>query len=256
MNWLFIIIPLIMFNCDQNGNDSDSSFYIKNINISSEGISASSNIYIQFSSSINEDNFTLLNNTVLDADGDEVELDFSSALKHFEQQTSYITINGDAPNFWYDKSTNTIAIITTTIEYNQDQENEILNENDDILIIKNKISDEEGNSLDENMKYTITKDTNINVSIVPNPGSHANFFSGGEGDKLSFYMTGVPENYVINIFDMNNDLISTQDNNHIHAELSSFAVWTPEIDIIPGIYKFELFHNNNLEMQSVIVISH
>ena len=97
-----------------------------------------------------------------------------------------------------------------------------------------------------------------NISIVPNPGVLSSILSS-EGDNIEFHMSGVPEEYVIKVYDMHLNLISIQDNNHISAELSTYAEWSTidiEEEFNPGIYKFKLFHEDSLYIQSVIVISH
>ena len=115
-------------------------------------------------------------------------------------------------------------------------------------------------SWDESGKYTINKDSQIGLTIISNPIDVQSVISlGGEGDGLQFHMSGVPEEYVINIYDINDILISSQDNNHINAELSTYAEWGGMIsddEISPGIYRLQLLSNNILKMRSIIVVSH
>ena len=248
------IMLILNLCCDNSEND----FYIKNVNFISNGISSTSNIYIEFSNSIDINQFNILNETILDADGEEIEQDFSFALKNLGQNFSYITINGIPHDFWYDNTTNTIAFITTTTLDNYNPGNELLNGNENILKIDNQISNNDGNTLGHDVEYIITKDSQTNITIVPNPGVISSMFSS-EGDNIEFHMSGVSEEYVIKVYDMHSNLISIQDNNHIAAELSTYAEWSTidiEEEFNPGIYKFKLFHEDSLYMQSVIVISH
>ncbi len=248
------IILILNLGCDT----SENNFFIKNVNIISNGISSTSNIYIEFSNSIDINQFNLLNETIIDADGEEIEQDFTFALKKMGQEFSYITINGIPYDFWYDNSTNTIAIITTTTPDNFNLGNELLYGNENILKIDNQISNNDGKTLGHDVEYIITKDSQTNISIVPNPGVLSSILSS-EGDNIEFHMSGVPEEYVIKVYDMHLNLISIQDNNHISAELSTYAEWSTidiEEEFNPGIYKFKLFHEDSLYIQSVIVISH
>ena len=64
-----LLILLLVVGCN-NSTDSESNFYIKDINILSDGISSTSNIYIKFSAPIDVESFTLLNETALGADGE------------------------------------------------------------------------------------------------------------------------------------------------------------------------------------------
>ena len=119
------IILILNLGCDT----SENNFFIKNVNIISNGISSTSNIYIEFSNSIDINQFNLLNETIIDADGEEIEQDFTFALKKMGQEFSYITINGIPYDFWYDNSTNTISCGSTVPKIGTEIEVSILSSN-------------------------------------------------------------------------------------------------------------------------------
>jgi len=256
--FIFSFILLLFLGCNDNSTSPDDSFYIKNINILSDGISSTSNIYIEFSNPIDTDSFDILNETVLDADGDTIQLDFSYALMQLGQESNYISLNDTLHNLWYDNRTNTIAIISNNSS--EDSNEGLLFEEENTLFISKYIVDKDGNILGNNEEYSINKDSQIGLTIISNPTDVQSVISlGGEGDGLQFHMSGVPEEYSINIYDINDTLISSQDNNHINAELSTYAEWGGMIsddEISPGIYRLQLLSNNILKMRSIIVVSH
>ena len=256
--FIFSFILLLFLGCNDTSTSPDDTFYIKNINIFSGGISSTSNIYIEFSNPIDTDSFNLLNETVLDADGDTIPLDFSYALMELGQESNYISLNETLHNLWYDNTTNTIAIISNNSS--EDSNGGLLFEEENTLFISKYIADKDGNILENDISYSIVKDSQISLTIISNPTDVQSVISlGGEGDGLQFHMSGVPEEYVINIYDINDTLISSQDNNHINAELSTYAEWGGMIsdnEVSPGIYKLQLLSNNILKIRTVIVVSH
>jgi len=263
MKLLYPLIVLLL-SCSTDPKDGAinnfESFYVSDINTSTNGISSTTNILIEFSNSLDLDDFILLNETYTDSDGDVIEQDFTSALKYFEQESSFLTLNNISHNFWYDDLTNTIAIIMTSMNNNCTIEDGILNENENNLFLSNLIKDIDGNPLIE-VEYIITKDSQVNLCIAPNP-TNINSLLKSENGSLNFYMDDVPEEYTLNIYDLNDNLISSQDNNHIAAELNTYAQWSggtinPEFELSYGFYKIKLFNNyNNLLIQNVIVISY
>tara|TARA_B100001750_G_scaffold229850_1_gene225723 strand:- start:418 stop:954 length:537 start_codon:yes stop_codon:yes gene_type:complete len=174
------------------------------------------------------------------------------------QESNYISLNETLHNLWYDNTTNTIAIISNnSLDYSNEG---LLFEEENTLFISKYIADKDGNILGNNEQYNINKDSQISLAIISNPTDVQSVISlGGEGDGLQFHMSGVPEEYVINIYDINDTLISSQDNNHINAELSTYAEWGGMIsdnEVSPGIYKLQLLSNNILKIRTVIVVSH